>query len=85
MKRMEYRGYTAVVEYDTEDDCFVGRIVGIADRIVFDGEDTAELHRDFHEVLNTYLKHCEEIGKMPEHENNQSAVLLTKSTSFLSP
>lgn len=66
MNQMEYKGYTAVVEYDNDDDCFVGHVVGITDRIVFDGESTIELRQNFHEVLNTYLKHCEEVGKVPE-------------------
>lgn len=66
MNQMEYKGYTAVIEYDDDDDCFVGRVIGITDRIVFDGESTAELRQNFYEVLDTYLKHCEEVGKTPE-------------------
>ncbi len=66
MNQMEYKGYTAAVHYDEDDDCFVGRVIGITDRIVFDGESTGELRRNFHEVLNTYLLHCERTGKIPE-------------------
>ncbi len=66
MNQMEYKGYTAAVQYDDDDDCFVGRVIGITDRIVFDGESTNELRQNFHEVLNTYLAHCEQVGKVPE-------------------
>lgn len=66
MNQMEYKGYAAAIEYDNDDDCFVGRVIGITDRIVFDGESTAELRRNFHEVLDTYLEHCREVGKSPE-------------------
>ncbi len=66
MNQMEYKGYTAAVHYDDDDDCFVGRVIGITDRIVFDGESTNELRRNFHEVLNTYLAHCKQVGKIPE-------------------
>lgn len=66
MNQMEYKGYTAVIEYDDDDDCFVGRVIGITDRIVFDGESTAELRRHFHEVLDTYFVHCKDVGKDPE-------------------
>ncbi len=66
MNQMEYKGYTAAVHYDEDDDCFVGRVIGITDRIVFDGESTGELRRNFHEVLDTYLAHCGQTGKIPE-------------------
>ena len=66
MNQMEYKGYTAAVQYDGDDDCFVGHVIGITDRIVFDGESTSELRRNFHEVLNTYLAHCKQVGKVPE-------------------
>ncbi len=66
MNQMEYKGYTAAVQYDDADDCFVGRVIGITDRIVFDGESTNELRLNFHEVLDTYLAHCKQVGKSPE-------------------
>ncbi len=34
---MTYKGYTARVEYDPRDDIFVGRVLGIQDRITFHG------------------------------------------------
>lgn len=66
MNTMEYKGYTAVIEYSAEDECLVGHVIGISDRIGFDGESIAEITRNFHDVLDCYLAHCEEAGKVPE-------------------
>jgi predicted HicB family RNase H-like nuclease len=75
MNRMVYKGYTAAIQYDERDDCFVGRVIGITDRIVFDGESTTGLRRNFHEVLNTYLVHCQAIGKPPETPRSGKVLL----------
>jgi predicted HicB family RNase H-like nuclease len=66
MNTMEYKGYTAVIEYSAEDECLVGHVIGISDRIGFDGESIAEITQHFHDVLDCYLTHCEEVGKIPE-------------------
>lgn len=63
---MEYKGYAALIEYSAEDECLVGHVVGIRDRIGFDGESVAEITRNFHDVLDCYLAHCKEVGKTPE-------------------
>lgn len=63
---MEYKGYTALIEYSAEDECLVGHVIGINDRIGFDGESIAEITRHFHDALDCYLKACEERGKQPE-------------------
>lgn len=63
---MEYKGYTALIEYSAEDECLVGHVIGINDRIGFDGESIAEITQNFHDVLDCYLKACEERGKQPE-------------------
>lgn len=66
MNQMKYKGYTASIEFDADDECFVGRIVGITDLIAFDGQSVSELRKNFHDVLDTYLAHCKETGKAPE-------------------
>ncbi len=63
---MEYRGYTALIEYSAEDACLVGHVAGIRDRLGFDGESIAEITRNFHDVLDCYLAHCGEVGKIPD-------------------
>ena len=65
---IEYRGYHAKIEYSNEDDVLVGRILGINDTIVFDGESLSEIKDVFHESVDDYLEMCAEIGKEPDKE-----------------
>ncbi len=66
MNVMKYKGYSAVVEFSSEDECFVGRVVGINDIIDFEGESVAELQQDFHNGIDSYLKTCAKLGKTPD-------------------
>ena len=65
---MEYRGYHAKVEYSPEDEAFVGRVFGVADTLVFDGQSVEELQAMFHASIDDYLELCREIGKEPDRE-----------------
>ena len=65
---MEYKGYRAEIEYDAEDDIFVGKVFGIADSLNFHGSSIEELRRMFEESIDNYLELCQKIGKMPEKE-----------------
>lgn len=66
MNQMEYKGYTAVIEYDDDDECLVGHVIGISDRLAFDGESIPEIKRNFRNVLDNYLALCAKTGKQPE-------------------
>lgn len=65
---MEYKGYHAKVEYSPEDETFIGKVFGIADTLVFDGQSIEELQTMFHASIDDYLKLCREIGKQPDRE-----------------
>ena len=52
---MTYKGYTARVEYDPRDEIFVGRVLGIEDRITFHGATVGKLRRDFRAAIDHYL------------------------------
>ena len=67
-KVMEYQGYRATIEYDGDDEIFVGSVIGIADSLVFHGNSVDELRNMFHQSVDNYLIHCKEIGKEPEKE-----------------
>ena len=46
MNSLKYKGYTARIDFDPEDEIFVGRVVGIKDIIGFHAESAKELqHR----------------------------------------
>ncbi len=63
---MTYKGYTARVEYDPRDEIFVGRVLGIEDRITFQGATVAKLRRDFHAAIDHYLADCAARGRTPQ-------------------
>lgn len=62
---MEYRGYTASIEYDEIDKIIVGRVQGIKAIIAFDGLNTEELQTKFHDSIDGYLQVCKEQGREP--------------------
>ncbi len=62
---MEYKGYTATIEYDELDKIIVGRVQGIKAIIGFDGLNTQELKTKFHESIDFYLATCKQRGIEP--------------------
>lgn len=66
MKPLTHKGYSAIVEFDSEDEIFVGRIAGLNDVVGFHGESVTELKAAFAEALDDYLETCAAIGKSPE-------------------
>ena len=65
MKGMNYKGYYAKVEFDSEDRIFVGHIIGIRDVVGFHGESVSELEEAFGEAVDNYLAACAELGQEP--------------------
>jgi len=63
---MTYKGYTARIEYSTEDGCLIGEIAGIRDIVGFHGDSVAELQAAFEEAVEDYLEMCEESGRPPQ-------------------
>lgn len=67
-KMMEYSGYHAQIEYDAEDEIFVGKVFGLTDSLNFHGTSVSELEEMFHQSVDNYLQMCAETGKTPEKE-----------------
>jgi len=65
MSTMNYRGYSARVEYDDSDGIFFGRIAGISDVVGFHADNVADLKAAFHEAVDDYVETCARIGKAP--------------------
>ncbi len=65
---LEYKGYHASIEYDAEDDIFVGEVFGITDSLNFHGTSVIELKEMFEQSIDNYLELCEKIGKNPDKE-----------------
>ena len=66
MNVLTYNGYSARVEFDSEDKVFIGHIAAINDVIGFHGESVRELEDAFHEAVDDYLETCQKAGKSPE-------------------
>ena len=64
---MEYKGYRAKVEYSPGDETFIGKVFGIADTLVFDGQSIEELQTMFRASIDDYLELCREIGNTTGH------------------
>jgi predicted HicB family RNase H-like nuclease len=62
---MEYKGYTARIHYSTEDECYVGKITGINDIVVFDGETLEEIRKTFEADVESYKAYCAAAGREP--------------------
>lgn len=62
---MAYKGYTARIEFDPQDNIFTGKVIGIADSITFHGETVKELRTDFEAAVDHYLADCAATGRKP--------------------
>ena len=60
---MTYKGYAARIEYDDEDEIFVGRIAGIRDGVGFHADTVDDLREAFHEAVEHYIETCTKVGK----------------------
>ena len=63
---MSYKGYFGSVEFSDEDNVFFGRIIGINDRIIYEGDHVKSLRHDFESAVDEYLETCAKLNKEPE-------------------
>ncbi len=63
---MEYKGYVGMVDYSAEDRCFFGKLAGIRDSVLYDGQDVDGLDANFRAAVDEYLAFCKKEGKEPE-------------------
>ena len=63
---MNYKGYTASVEYEPDDRVFHGRVNDISDVVTFEGTSVDELEAAFRNGVDQYVAFCEERGRVPQ-------------------
>ena len=63
---MEYNGYRVTIEYDEDDELFVGTVIGINDSVSFHGQNIQELERHFKNIVDKYVDMCIRFEKQPE-------------------
>jgi predicted HicB family RNase H-like nuclease len=66
MNAMIYKGYAARIDYDGDDDIFVGRLAGINDTVGFHADTVAGLKQAFREAVDDYIATCKAVGKQAE-------------------
>jgi predicted HicB family RNase H-like nuclease len=66
---LEYNGYFGSVAYSAPDGVFHGKLIGISDRVTYEGDSVNSLKLSFEEAVDDYLESCTEIGKPPELPN----------------
>lgn len=62
---MEYKGYTAEIEFDNGDQYYHGRVPEIEDVITFEGKNHEELEQAFVDSIEDYLDFCRVEKKAP--------------------
>ena len=75
---MNYKGYTAEIEYDEDLRSFHGRVVNIRDVITFYGENVKELEKEFKNSVEDYLAFCKEDGVEAEKPYSGTIYVRTK-------
>ncbi len=66
MNTMSYRGYTARMDFDTDDKIIVGRVLDIDDIITFHGASVSEFETALHSAVDSYIAACEQLGQTAE-------------------
>lgn len=65
MDKLNYKGYTAKVEYSDEDGCFVGQLIAMRDIVGFDATTVEQLQSRFRKAVDDYLWASEQLGATP--------------------
>ncbi len=79
MKTISYKGYTASLEFDAENDYFFGEVLYIKDSISFDGETEIEAIDNFKMMVDEYLEYCKAIGKVPNKPSYDVQLIVSKA------
>ena len=71
---MQYKGYTALIEYSAEDECFVGQVVGTRHAIIFDGTSVEEIRANFMAMIDDYPAMCVDLDQAPNEPASEIMV-----------
>ena len=61
-----YKDYVGSVRYSADDEVFFGKIEGIDDLVIFEGQSVPQLKEAFHEAVHDYIEIANANGKKPE-------------------
>ena len=60
---LEYKGFSAKIEFDERDEIFIGKLINTEDTVTFHGETVAELKQNFHESVEFHIELCKKLKK----------------------
>lgn len=63
---LNYKGYLGHVEFDDENEIFVGEVINTKDVITFQADTAHGLKEAFVESIDDYLEFCDERNEKPE-------------------
>ncbi len=61
---LSHKGFLGSVHFSAEDECFFGKIEGIDDLVMFEGQDVKGIKKSFREAVEDYVELCK-ITKKP--------------------
>lgn len=61
-----YKNYNGTVEYSREDNCLLGKVIGIKSLLSYEGDSVQKLEQDFKSVIDEYLEDCKKRNVQPE-------------------
>lgn len=61
-----YKDYYGTMRIDIEQDMLFGHVIGMNDKIIYQGRTVKALEKDFQESVDEYIELCNEVGKKPE-------------------
>ena len=80
MDYLEYKGYKGTVEYCKEDECLVGKVIGMHhDLIAYEGSTLTELKDDFEAAVDSYIEGCLADGIQPRKPFSGKLILRMSS------
>jgi len=62
---LEYKRYIAQLDFDLEDGIIIGKVTNTKDSISFHASNLPDIKQAFKDIIDTYLKTCEEEGIEP--------------------
>ena len=71
MEEFYYKGYQGTVEYCAEEDCLIGKVIGLPTKPSdYRGRSIDELKENFKKVIDNYLAYLEDLHSKPMRFRN---------------
>ncbi len=67
---LNYKGFTAKVEFSADDEVFFGRVIGIDEIVTFHADTVEELKISMKQMVDFYLETCRKKGTKPKKTYN---------------